>query len=371
LSVLPDVSESELSLSGWPHSADEVREAVAAVLPEVAVRDASGVEEGRNTVYFVTADGFAGADSAGSDPGAEDADHPDLVLKVGTHHFAAGCRAEPHVLDAVAERTGIPVPEVYGTGHLREDPYFLAEYVPCVNPSTDFERLGPHCLAPETFERICVEAGRNLGELHDAFPADSWGMLGVERGADDLELVRAFPDWPSYCEAWLTHSVERLADTRFVDLVPALEERVASVADELREYGPFDPVMSHGDYRLGNLVLDPDATPVTAAVLDWATPTAVSPVHDLAVTEAVLLDWPAFDADRQRHLRERFYDGYRERNAGVLDRDGFEAHRHLCRFGARLRLMVNLRDEMAGRSEAAVDARACEHREALDEWGVA
>lgn len=355
------MSDSDFSLSGWPHSADEVREAITAVLPEVAVRDAAGVEEGKNTVYFVTSDASGGGASA---------DHPDLVLKVGTHHFAAGCRAEPYVLDAVAKRTGIPVPEVYGTGHLRGDPYFLAEYVPGVNPATDSERLGPRCLAPETFERVCVEAGRNLGELHDALPADGWGMLGVERATGDLEFVREFPDWPSYCEAWLSSSVERLEETRFADLVPALEERATSAAAELREHGPFDPVVSHGDYRLGNLLLDPDAAPVTAAVIDWATPTAVPAVHDLAVTEAVLLDWPEFDADRQQSLREQFYDGYREVNARLLNRDGFEAHRRICRFGARLRLMVNLREEMTGRSEAAVDARAREHREALAEYGV-
>jgi aminoglycoside phosphotransferase (APT) family kinase protein len=129
-------------------------------------------------------------------------------------------------------------------------------------------------------------------------------------------------------------------------------------------------VVSHGDYRLGNLVFDPDAEPVTAAVIDWGTPTAVPAVQDLAVTEFILLDWPETDPDRQQFLQERFYDGYRETNAAVLDRDGFEAHRRCCRFGARLRLMVNLPEEMAGRSEDAVAARAREHREALREWGV-
>jgi hypothetical protein len=63
-----------------------------------------------------------------------------------------------------------------------------------VNPSADSGTLGPERLDPETFERVCVEADRNLGELHDAFPADGWGMLGVERGGDDLEFVREFPD---------------------------------------------------------------------------------------------------------------------------------------------------------------------------------
>lgn len=360
------MSDCEFSLSGWSHSAEEVREAVTAVLPAVSVRDASGVEDGKNAVYLVTTDDFTGADSTDCSAfGTDSPDDPDFVLKVGTHHFAAGCRAEPHVVEAVADRTEIPVPEVYGTGHLRDDPYFVAEYVSGANPAFD-----PEGLAPATFEQVCVEAGRNLGELHDAFPADGWGLLGVERGGDDLEFVREFPDWPSYWEAWLDHNVERLEETRFADLVPALADRIQPMADELRELGPFDPVMGHGDYRLGNLLLDPDGGPVTAAVIDWATPTAVPAAQDLAVTEAILLDRPGLDADRQQGLREGFYDGYRETNLDVLDRDGFEAHRRCCRFGARLRLMVNLREEMAGRSADAVDARAREHRAALREWGI-
>lgn len=343
-------------------SSAEIDQAIADVLPDAEVRDATPVGEGKNTTYAVEVE--TETEAVETAVGATDTEGRDLVLKVGDHHFAAGCRAEPHVLAQVAERTAIPVPAVLGAGHLDGDPYFLAERVPGVNPTCDPQRL-----PDDAFERVVADAGRYLGELHAAFPADGWGMLGLERGADDRNFAREFPNWPTYFEAWLDQNVDRLRDTRFADLAPALEAKTAEAADELREHGPFDPVLSHGDYRLGNLLVDPD-TGATEAVIDWATPTAVTPAHDLAVTEAILLDWPELRDERQQFLRERLHDGYRETNSAVLDREGFEARRRLCKFGARLRLMVNLDEEMTGRPADAVDARAREHREALREYGV-
>lgn len=338
------------SVADGNHSPDEVREAVTAILPDADLRDAIPIERGKNAVYDLTVE--ANGERRG------------LILKVGDHHFPGGCRAEPYLIEAVAERTEIPVPEVVGTGELGGDPYFVAERVPGENSAFVPERL-----APEAFEELCFEAGRNLGELHDAFPADGWGMLAVEESDDECHFAREFADWPTYFEAWLTHNVERLEDTRFADLRPSLAERATETADELREYAPFDPVITHGDYRLGNLLVDPGNRPVTRAVIDWATPVAATPAYELAVTEAILVDWPEFDADRQRALRALLYDGYRRATDASFG-ERFEIHRRRCRLGARLRLMVNLREEIAGRSADAVDARAREHRAALREYGV-
>lgn len=90
------MSDCEFSLSDWPHSADEVREAVREALPEVTVRDASGVEEGRNTVYLLTTDDSTGVDAADRpDLVADSPDHPDLVLKVGTTTSRQGAGPNP------------------------------------------------------------------------------------------------------------------------------------------------------------------------------------------------------------------------------------------------------------------------------------
>lgn len=342
--------ENGFSIPGGNHTPAELRDAVGAVLPDSELRNTSAVEQGKNAVYLVTL--------------RDGGERRELVLKVGDHHFAEGCRAETYMLERVAERTDVPVPAVVGNGELGTDPYFLAERVPGENVEAD-----PEALAPETFERVCVEAGRNLGELHAAFPADGWGMLGVADGDTDLEFVREFDDWPSYFEAWVTQNVERLEDARFSDLCPALANAATDAAAELREHGPFDPVLIHNDYRLGNLLLDPEAPTVTNAVLDWATPVAATAEYELAVTDALLVDWPEFGENQKRHLRERLYEGYGETND--IERDeGFEARRRCYALGTRLRLMVNLREEVGDRPESAVDARARKHRNALTAYGV-
>ena len=353
----------DVSIPDARHGVDDLRAAVRAALPDAELRDAVPVEAGKNAVYRLVV--------------ASGGDRRELVLKVGDHHFAAGCRAEPHLLAAVAERTDVPVPAVVGTGELGENPFFLVERVAGDNLACD-----PDGLSAEAFGRVCVEAGRNLAALHEAFPVrggaspgddpfsvDGWGVMGLDHDADELRFAREFPDWPTYFEAWLDHNVERLADTRFADLRPALSARADAMADDLRDLAPFDPVVTHGDYRLANLLVDAE-TGETRAVLDWATPTAAPAAWDLAVTEALLVDWPSISERRQERLRERLYDGYRERNPGVLNCGGFENHRRCCLFGARLRLMVNLREEMAGRPASAVDARAREHRNALRKFGV-
>ena len=351
-----DVSEGESY-----HSRSQLDEAVATVLPDADTRSVVPAESGKNAVYFVTA--------------TTDGDRREMVLKVGTRFGGPAFRAEPYLLEAVADRTAIPVPTVLGTGDdALAEPYFLAERV-----SGENCECAPERVAPEAFERVCFEAGRNLGELHAAFSADGFGLLGVEAGDDRLSFSRAFDDWPGLFEAWATQNVERLEDTRFADLVPALKARVADFAVDLADLGSYDPAITHGDYRLGNVLLDADALSdgatlsddanATNAVVDWATPVAAPPEFELAQTEAILVDWPEFDADRQRHLRERLYEGYRRSNS--LERgDDFAARRRRYRLAASVRLAVNLDDEMAGRTEEAADARAREHRATFRGYGV-
>ena len=353
-----DLSSDDPSSVAGPLAADRLRKAVTTALPDADLREARPIEAGKNDAYLLVAEC--------------EGDERELVLKVGDGDFAGGYRAEARVLSAVGERTAIPVPEVVGTGAFGDDPSLLAERVPGSNPACD-----PETLASEAFERVCADAGRNLALLHDTFPAgdcdlipdDGWGMLALDAGAERLHFAREFPDWPTYFETWLAHNIDRLEDTRFDDLRPALADRAEEFAAEVRSLAPFESVLTHGDYRLGNLLVDPE-TGATNGVVDWATPTAAPPAWELAVTEAILLDWPALDDSRQTELRDRLFEEYRDESPGLLGREEFETHRRRCRFGARLRLMVNLGEEMAGRSESAVEARAREHRRALREFGV-
>ena len=360
----------------------DVTRAVGTVLSDATVVDARPADHGKNAVYFVTV----------AEP--DRAEARTVVLKVGTRFGGDAFLREPALLSLVDERTSIPVPTVHGTddGDVLGDPFFVAEAIP-----GETAAFSPGDLAPAAFERVCYEAGRNLAALHDAFDVAGVGPLtpGDDGGPDDLALGREFDDWPALFEAWLGQQVERLADTRFDDCVPALESFVERATERLSgalepEAG-FEPVVTHGDYRLGNLRVDAAAFDtnggeptgewsggeptgewggdVTNGVVDWETPIAATAEYELAVTEAILVDWPWIDDERDERLRKRLYEGYRE-TADLADGVAFEERRHLYRVAGRVRLMRHVEEEMAGRPEAAVDDRAAEHRAFLADAGV-
>ena len=351
----------------------DVTRAVGTVLSDATVVDARPADHGKNAVYFVTV----------AEP--DRAEARTVVLKVGTRFGGDAFLREPALLSLVDERTSIPVPTVHGTddGDVLGDPFFVAEAIP-----GETAAFSPGDLAPAAFERVCYEAGRNLAALHDAFDVAGVGPLtpGDDGGPDDLAPDREFDDWPALFEAWLGQQVERLADTRFDDCVPALESFVERATERLSgalepEAG-FEPVVTHGDYRLGNLRVDAAAVmtddgetrdewagDVTNGVVDWETPIAATAEYELAVTEAILVDWPWVDDERDRRLRERLYEGYREEGE-LASGEAFEKRRRLYRVAGRVRLMRHVEEEMAGRAASAVDDRAAEHRTFLADAGV-
>lgn len=394
---MTDESRADDAATDDSPSEDDARRAVEAVLPEATVRAVEPADHGKNAVRFVTV----------AEPGGQTRT---VALKVGTRFGDDGFRAEPHLLSLVAERTEIPVPAVLGSdpGETVGDPFFVTEAVDGRNVEAS-----PARLAPGAFEQVCFEAGRNLGDLHGTVAVEEFGAL--RSGDRGLTVARAFEDWPSMFGEWAAMQVERLEGGRFADLVPALASYFEDAADRLAASPhSFEPVVTHNDYRLGNLLLDPAATEgeewddrrdvttdasgdgeatvgesgdgeatvsesgdvivgeggdVTAAVLDWESPVATTAWYELAVTEALLVDWPELDGDERARCRDRLYAGYETTNALARD-EGFEERRRAYRVLARMRLMRNLREEMAGRPERAVDARADEHRSFLDDVGV-
>lgn len=381
-----DAEEAERGAGSDALAERELRRAVETVLPEATGLGVRQADHGKNAVALVAVKGECGGDER------------EVVLKVGTRFGGPGFLAEPRILSLVGERTEIPVPDVLGvdSGDAIGDPFFVAERVSGRNCE-----CRPHALPPGVFERVCFEAGRNLGELHAAFAFDCFGPvrptglgeddrrrengdygsddgdcgdeLGVENVEFGLAVAREFDGWPDLFETWAKKQVGALAGTRFADCVSGLEAYVSDAVEGLR--GPFEPVLLHGDYRLGNLLLDERAlvgnrgerenATVTNAVIDWEAPVAAHAEYELANAEGILVDWPELDEDRQRTLRERLYAGYEETNSLSRD-DAFEQRRRIYRVATRVRLMRNLREEMAGRPEAAIDARAAEHRRFLD-----
>lgn len=338
-----------------PHSPEEVERLVAAMTDGWTVTEATAAEEGTDAVYFVTAETPGGTRQA--------------VLKVCEFVSPEAFRPEPRILALMARRTDVPVPSVFG---------ILDDHDELPTPAFLMERrhgsvVGHESLARDALGRVAREAGRNLGEIHAIGTFDGFGLVQLARDAgrpasvalpdgEGLAVADARGSWRDRLWEVAEGSLDDLHD-RFADLEgplrDALESRIAALPD-------VEPVLIHGDYRLGNLLVD-SATGATRAVLDWGNHTAGHFESDLASTEQYLCGYALPDADRRRFVREHLYAGYAETND--LDRDeGFRERRETYSLVTRTFPLVwfdlwygdadeEEREEIAERHRAAVEAR--------------
>jgi len=228
-------------------------------------------------------------------------------------------------------------------------------------------------------ETLLREAGQNLAELHDVGPLPAAGKVGVQ---DDDLCVLDTDDYPRHddfrsavlsdCEETLDSLADggfypELADDpdRFSDLVPELRayfrERVPSLSE------PDDPTYCHWDYRIGNLLIEPE-TGATRAVLDWANLSSAEPAYNLAQTEFYLLRPMADGPQRTDRFREVFRTAYTEaRTAWSFDeptRERMDVYRLACRVGAMACLPLWYQDASA----AERNERAAEHRAIVERY---
>jgi aminoglycoside phosphotransferase (APT) family kinase protein len=323
-------------------SATDVRAAVTAVWPDASVVETASLP-GKNEVHRASLDG---------------APATDVVLKAGT---ATPERVgnESTILDRVASATDLPVPAVRATvGGSDPDnpldvPYLLMDAV----EGRGYER-GSDDLQPSTFERVCYEAGRNLGTLHTWLTFDGAGPLQPAPGG--LAPPEGDTGWPTVYRLVVESQLDELAGSGVDDRLPDVEAYVDRVTDELRDTTGRDPVFTHMDYRLENLRLRPEARPVTAGILDWGGAAAAPPAYELAHTERILLDWPGADPDRGAAVRERFYDGYTEVGGRQPRESCPERFRHY-RLTAHLRALKHHARELQDDPRPTVEDRVDDH----------
>jgi aminoglycoside phosphotransferase (APT) family kinase protein len=202
----------------------------------------------------------------------------ELVLRSGAGTGGVALAVEAEAMTAAA-RTGVPVPEVVGTGHLDGRPYLLMARV---DGETIPRRIlrDPALAAPGR----AAELGGLLARLH-AVPLPE--VPGVLPAGEAL--------------AWLHRAY--LAGGR----VPP-----PGLALGLRELGdrppvPAGEVLVHGDFRLGNLMLGPDGV---RAVLDWELVHRGDPVEDLGWLCAKVWRFGSAQPAGGLGSREELLDGY-------------------------------------------------------------
>lgn len=203
-----------------------------------------------NPTYFLTVDGqsmvLRKAPSGDGLPGAHAVDREFRVL-----------RALPN--------SGVPVPKVF---RLETDrailgaPFYLMERVPgIIEHRSDLPDHDP------AYRRLLYrEKARVLGRLH-AIDPDAVGLTGFGRPGNFFE--RQISRW------------SRQWDLSKTQEIPEID----SLIPWLRDKTPTDETLSivHGDYRIGNLILDAQK-PRVNAVLDWELSTLGHPMADLAHT---------------------------------------------------------------------------------------
>ncbi len=306
-------------------------------LVDGTVQEVTPLDAGKNAVYEVTL-----------------ADR-EAVLKVGTA-TPDRVRAEPGVVDFVGSRTDVPVPTVLRTGDDRLDhPYCLYERVP---GRTFSDR--PTSLPVDLLADVCEAGGRHLGELHAVTTFDRFGPVVCED--EGPSVPEGHDDWLPLFRRVLAGKAASV-DDRFADLRDPIREYAQALDGDAFGADTSGPALVHMDYRPANLVVDPDRSPVTRAVLDWSGAAAAPPAYELAHAETLLTEWPRLDDPDRERLATRFRTGYDATNDVPPVPDPF-------RVDARLRLVKHFGVETASLDASATEARAAAHRCALASLGV-
>ncbi len=174
---------------------------------------------------------------------------------------------EYRVLTALAG-TGVPVPRTFA---LCEDvaitgaPFYVMEY----RPGIVIEREIPegYLEVPGDRRRLSRALVDTLVALHAVDPARV-GLADFGRPAGYLE--RQVRRWSQQWERSKTRPL------------PAIDELAGRLAGSLP--ASPSPALVHGDYRLGNLALDPADPGHVVAIFDWEMATLGDPLADLGYT---------------------------------------------------------------------------------------
>ncbi len=159
--------------------------------------------------------------------------------------------------------TGVPVPEPLV---LCEDPAIIgtAFYVMAFIENRVYSAPGMPDSAPDQRRGVYTSMAETLAKLHSI----DWRACGLETfGKPDGYLTRQVDRWTKQYIATKTEDIA------------AMDKLMAWLPGRIPE--SHDTAVAHGDYRLGNMLIDPVA-PKVVAIVDWELATIGHPLADLA-----------------------------------------------------------------------------------------
>lgn len=327
---------------------EHVERMVAAEFGDEEVLDVRPVPRGKSEVYFVDIRDARGERT--------------VVLKTYPASKRERKRGivekEMRLYRLLDAETDFPVPEVYAgeTGPDAEPlPHFFMERLPGEN----YERREDELALP-VVEDVVYEVGAYLAATHE-ITFDRFGFLRGGRGK--LTFETGYDEWRAAFSDLVFDWIRRFEETRFAPLRSTVRDYVEDGLEHLD--GPFEPRLIHFDSRIGNLLVSPDAESPVTGVLDWETARAGHAEFDLAKAEFMFVDRVYDDPEVADRLRERLYEGYRDRRGRPLD-DGFERRRDLYRVAGLSSLLFAFPYVYGERDESTQERIAAKFRRELD-----
>jgi aminoglycoside phosphotransferase (APT) family kinase protein len=189
-------------------------------------------------------------------------------------------------------------------------PFYLMEYRPGVTLDTRFPE-GTEA-TPDLARRISETVVDTLVELHQV----DYREAGLESfGKPEGFLERQVKGW-----------VDRYHRSK-TDDIPGAERLMAWLASRLPQ-SPA-PTIIHNDYKLNNMILNPEDLAEVVAIVDWEMATIGDPLFDLAVTLSYWIEPGDPELLRQMmptvtqlpgfYTREEFIQRYAEKSGRSVD----------------------------------------------------
>ena len=209
---------------------------------------------------------------------------------------ALGYRSEVEFYTRIADNVAIPIPRSYYSA-ISSDGGDVVLLLGDMAPAVQGDQIAG-CSAEEA--RLAVEA---LAGLHGPSWCDPQWMdlaaIAMPKPGDD-DAARGLGDISRMAADIV---IERLGSKISAQDQETLVAAMASVTAWLRAE-PKRYALMHGDYRLDNMLFDPDRTRVT--VVDWQTVGIGLPGRDLAYFTGTSLE-PGLRAEIERDLVERYH----------------------------------------------------------------
>nr|WP_090340023.1 aminoglycoside phosphotransferase family protein [Mycolicibacterium malmesburyense] len=209
---------------------------------------------------------------------------------------ALGYRSEVEFYSLIADRMRIPVPRSYYQ-NISDDGADVVLLLADMAPAVQGDQIAG-CSPTEA--GLAVEA---LAGLHGpSWCAPDWMDLSaiVMPKPGDAEAAKGMGD---VCKMAGDIVNDRLGSSISPEDQETLSAAMASVSDWLMAE-PTRYALMHGDYRLDNMLFDPDRTRIT--VVDWQTIGIGLPARDLAYFTATSLE-STVRAEIERELVERYH----------------------------------------------------------------